>query len=88
MGQMPYVESLQAVEARFVCDRKTPIDQVSVAVAMSASTQGRDNIEWAPFTPGGSISMTVNGAAGGVFEKGERYRVLIERLPRDAPQET
>lgn len=77
-----------AVEARFICDRKVPLDQTSVQVFMSASTQGRDNTEWAPYTPAGSINVVVNGTAGGEFEAGVRYRVLIERLPDDAPQET
>ncbi|HEV2346380.1 MAG TPA: hypothetical protein VGS97_19940 [Actinocrinis sp.] len=78
-----YHEPLQAVEARFVCDWKKPLDQVSVQFQLSASIQGRDNTEWAPFTPSGTISMVVNGPAGAVFAAGKRYRVLIEEVGPD-----
>lgn len=71
------------VEARFVCDRKQPLDQVSVQVALSASITGRDNTTWAPFTPSGSINMVVNGPAGAEFAQGKRYRVLIEEIGPD-----
>lgn len=69
-----------AVEARFECTRKEVLDQVSVAVRLSASITGRDNTEWAPFTPAGSIQMTVNGTAGSEFVQGGRYRVTLERI--------
>lgn len=72
-----------AVEARFVCDRKTPLDQTSVQVALSASIAGRDNTNWAPFTPSGTLSMVVNGPAGGEFVQGKRYRILIEEVGPD-----
>lgn len=77
-----------AVEARFICENKTPMDQTSVQVRLGASILGRDNVEWAPYTPSGSINMVVNGPAGGEFVAGKRYRVLIEELPEDAPQAT
>lgn len=69
-----------AIEARFVCERKDLIDQVSVSVTLRAAITGRDNTEWAPFTPAGTILMTVNGPAGAQFVQGKRYRVLIEEV--------
>jgi hypothetical protein len=69
-----------AVEARFECTRKEAIDQTSVAITMSASIQGRDNVEWAHYTPAGSLTMTVNGPAGAEFVQGGRYRLLIEQV--------
>lgn len=69
-----------AVEARFNCDVKNVIDQVSCDVRLSASISGRDNTEWAPYTPSGQITMVINGAAGAEFVQGGRYRVTFERL--------
>ena len=68
-----------AVEARFICERKEALDQVSVQVTLRASTRGRDNTEWAPYTPSGILSMVVVGSAGGDFVEGGRYRLLLER---------
>lgn len=76
-----------AVEARFICEDKKVIDQTSVQVTMRASIRGRDNTEWAPYTPAGSIQMVVNGSAGAEFLKDGRYRVVIERTT-DVPEET
>lgn len=72
-----------AVEARFECVRKDVIDQVSVSIHLTASIRGRDNTTWAPFTPAGSIIMTVNGPAGAQFVQGGRYRVLFEEVDPD-----
>lgn len=72
-----------ALEARFVCDRKTPIDQVSVQLVLSASKTGRDNTDWAPFTPSGFIDLVANGPAGADFAQGKRYRVVIEEVGPD-----
>lgn len=72
-----------AVEARFVCERKDLIDQVSVSVKLAASTRGRDNTEWAPFTPAGTLLMTVTGAAAAEFVQGQRYRMLLEAVGPD-----
>lgn len=68
------------VEARFVCDRVVVMDQTSAQVHLSAATSGRDNVNWAPYTPSGQISMAVNGPAGAVFAQGKRYRVLIQEV--------
>jgi len=69
-----------AVEARFECSRKEVLDEASVSVALSASIRGRDNTEWAPYTPSGQLTMIVNGPAGAEFVQGARYRLLIERI--------
>lgn len=72
-----------AVEARFVCETQQAIDQVSSRIIMRAATTGRDNTNWAPFTPAGTIDMVVNGLAGAVFSAGKRYRVLIQEVGPD-----
>lgn len=69
-----------AVEARFVCVRKEVVDQVSVDVTLSASVGGQDNVNWAPYTPSGSIVMRVTGPAAAEFVCGGRYRVRIEQV--------
>ena len=79
--------SKSRVEARFICDDKKVLDQTSVQVTMHASIKGRDNTEWAPYTPSGTIQMVVNGSAGAEFVKDARYRVIIERTG-DTPEET
>lgn len=71
------------VEARFYCADKRAIDQQSVAVDLRASISGMDNTNWAPYTPSGQISMTVNGPAGASFVEGGRYRVVFERVGPD-----
>lgn len=78
---------MSKVEARFICDDKRVLDQTSVQVRMTASIRGRDNTEWAPYTPSGQILMVVNGSAGAEFVKDARYRVIIERTG-DVPEET
>lgn len=69
-----------AVEARFVCESQKVIDQTSSAVRLCASTSGRDNTDWAPYTPAGQIDLVINGSAGSEFTQGKRYRVLIEEV--------
>lgn len=69
-----------AVEARFTCNRKDVLDQSSVSINLGACITGADNKDWAPYTPAGSILMTVTGGAAAVFEQGARYRVLIQRV--------
>lgn len=71
------------VEARFECTRKDVVDESSVDVRLSASIRGRDNTEWAPYTPSGSITLVVRGAAAAEFVQDGRYRVIIERIPDD-----
>jgi hypothetical protein len=71
----------QQVEGRFVCDTQQVIDQVSSRIILRAATTGRDNTDWAPFTPAGTIDMIVNGTAGHAFSAGKRYRVLIQEVP-------
>lgn len=72
-----------AVETRYICTRKRVIDQASVKVELTASIYGRDNVEWSPYTPSGSIEMVVNGPAGAVFVEGGYYRILIEKTSPD-----
>jgi ethanolamine utilization microcompartment shell protein EutL len=72
-----------AVEGRFICTKKEVIDQTSVQVVLTASTYGRDNVGWAPYTPAGQVSMVVNGPAGAEFAEGQYYRVLFERVSPD-----
>ena len=69
-----------AVEARFECVSKEVIDQTSVSVRLAAAITGRDNTEWAPYTPAGTLSMVVNGPAGSQFVQGGRYRIRIEQV--------
>lgn len=71
------------VEARFICELKQVIDQTSSQVRLAASIKGRDNTEWAPYTPSGQIHMVINGAAGAEFVQGRRYRVLFEQIDDD-----
>jgi hypothetical protein len=72
-----------AVEARFNCAKKEVIDQVSVRLELSASTGGRDNTGWAPYTPWGQIILVVNGKAADEFVQGGRYRVTFEKVADD-----
>ena len=72
-----------AVEARFICTGQKVIDQVSSQIRLTASTYGRDNTGWAPFTPAGTLDMVVNGPAGAEFVEGRRYRILIEEVGPD-----
>lgn len=72
-----------AVEGRFVCERKEVLDQVSVSITLRASISGRDNAEWAPFTPSGQLTMVVNGPAGAEFVQGQRYRMLLQPVGPD-----
>lgn len=73
------VEPMQRVEARFICTNKKILDETSVQVSLSPSVQGRDNVDWAPYTPAGQLQMVVNGPAGAAFVEGGRYAVTIER---------
>jgi hypothetical protein len=77
-----------AVEARFVCTGQQVVDQASSQVRLMASTDGRDNTEWAPYTPAGTIDLVINGPAGHEFVQGGRYAVTIRRLPDDEPPQT
>lgn len=82
-----------AVEARFQCTRKQVLDATSVQVYLSASTGGRDNVDWAPYTPSGQLTLVVNGPAGAGFVEGARYALWLQRaeltdLHLDPPTET
>lgn len=68
------------VEARFMCEKKQVIDQTSVELVLRAAITGRDNTEWAPYTPSGTIHMVINGAAADQFVQDGRYQVLIRQV--------
>ena len=70
-----------ATEARFICELKQVIDESSVQLILRASIKGRDNTEWAPYTPAGQLSMVVTGPAAAEFVQDGRYRLLIEAVP-------
>jgi len=67
------------VAARFICINKKILDEAQVEVTLHPSTYGRDNVEWAPYTPAGVVRMVVNGPAGALFVEGGRYAVTFER---------
>jgi len=67
------------VEARFVCHHKKILDERQVEVYLRPSVQGRDNVDWAPYTPAGQVTLVVNGPAGALFVEGGRYAVTFER---------
>ena len=41
----------------------------------------RVNEDWSPYTPCGSLTMTVNGAAAASFERDGIYLLTFERFP-------
>lgn len=69
----------QRVEARFICENKKILDETSVEIMLRPSVNGRDNVEWAPYTPAGQIQMVVKGAAAALFVEQGRYAVTFER---------
>lgn len=47
-----------------------------------------DNVDWAKYTPAGTITMSVNSDAGGAYDEFERLlgkdvAVLFEEIPQD-----
>jgi len=69
-----------AVEGRFGCTRKQVVDQQSVQVRLDACTTGQDNVEWARYTPAGSIELLMNGPAAADIVEGGRYRMVLEKV--------
>lgn len=67
------------VEARFICENKRILDQTSVGLTLRASVYGRDNVDWAPYTPAGTITLVVTGSAAALFVEQGRYAVTFER---------
>lgn len=67
------------VSARFLVTNKKILDETSVEITLAASTYGRDNVEWAPYTPAAHCTMVVNGPAGALFVEGGRYEVTFRR---------
>lgn len=67
------------VEARFKCSFKKILDERQVEVYLEPSYGGRDNVDWAPYTPAGQIRMVCVPQAAALFVEGGRYAVTFER---------
>jgi hypothetical protein len=54
-----------------------------VEVTLSAVSRGKDNTEWASYTPSGQIKMTIlNEVASSQFELGDEFYVDFTPCPK------
>ena len=74
-----FARSASKVEARMICEWKKILDATSVEVTLRPSVQGRDNVEWAPYTPAGQVQLVMQPQAAALFVQGGRYAVTFER---------
>lgn len=69
---------MKQVTAKMKVQTATPLADGQVAVVIGPDYEERRNAEWAKYTPGLSLQMTVKEEVAGVFAPGATATVLFQ----------